>query len=82
MPILSQLRACRLLIPGILLLWPESARPWYVVGCHGTRSVTVMNTISVLLLGGHTLTSPKGGGPCLLGTLDYGVAGHLAFRLT
>ena len=34
------------------------------------------------LLGGHALTSPKGGGPCSLGTLHYGVVGHLAFRLT
>ena len=24
----------------------------------------------------------EGGRPCLLGTLDYGVVGHLAFRLT
>ena len=31
------------------------------------------------LLGGHILTSPKGGGPCLLGTLHYRVVGHLAF---
>ena len=46
-----------------------------------TRSVTVMNTISTFM-GGHALTSPKGGRPCPLGTLNYGVVGHLAFRLT
>ena len=47
-----------------------------------SQSVSVMNTISLLLLGGHALTSPEGGGPCSLGTFNYRVAGHLAFRLT
>ena len=41
-------------------------------------SVMVMNTISTLM-GGHTLASPKGGGPCSLGTFNYGVTSHLAF---
>ena len=82
MPILSWLWACRPVIPGILLLRPELVQPWYAVGRHGARSITVMNTISLLLLGGHALTSPEGGGPCSLGTFDYGVVGHLAFRLT
>ena len=31
------------------------------------------------LLGRHALTSPEGGGPCLLSTFDYRVVGHLAF---
>ena len=44
-------------------------------------SVTVMNTISTLM-GGYALASPKGGGPCSLSTFNYGVASHLAFRLT
>ena len=44
-------------------------------------SVTVMNTIFTLM-GGHTLASPKGGGPCSLGTFNYGVVSHLAFQLT
>ena len=73
MPILSWLWACGLVIPGILSLQPELVRPWYAAGCHGTRSITVMNTISLLLLGGHALTSPEGGGPCSLSTFDYGV---------
>ena len=30
--------------------------------------------------GGHTLTSPKGGGPCSLGTLNYVVVVHLAYQ--
>ena len=81
-PILSRLRACGPVIPGILSLWLELVQPWYAAGRHGTRSVTVMNTISLLLLDGHALTSSKGGGPCSLGTFDYGVVGHLAFRLT
>ena len=76
---MSWLRACGPVIPSILLLWPEVVWPWYMAGHHGTRSVTVMNTISLLLLGGHAITSPEGGGPCLLGTFDYGVVGHLAF---
>ena len=71
MPILSWLRACGLVIPGILLLQLELVRLWYAVGRHGTLSATVMNTISLLLLGGHALTSLEGGGPCLLGTFDY-----------
>ena len=41
-------------------------------------SVTVMNTISTLM-GGHALASLKGGGPCSLGTFNYGVVSHLAF---
>ena len=36
----------------------------------------------LLLLGGHAPASPEGGGPCLLSTFNYWVAGHLAFRLT
>ena len=44
-------------------------------------SVMVMNTISTLM-GGHALASPKGGGPCSLGTFNYGVTSHLAFQLT
>ena len=44
-------------------------------------SITVMNTISTLM-GGHALASPKGGKPCSLGTFNYGVVSHLAFRLT
>ena len=79
---LSQLRDCGPVIPGILSLQPELVQLWYAVGCHSTWSIMVMNTISLLLLGGHALTSPKGGRPCLLGTFDYGVVGHLAFQLT
>ena len=76
---MSQLRACRPVIPGILSLWLELVWLWYAVGRHGSQFVTVMNTISLLLLGRHTLTSLEGGGPCSLGTFDYGVVGHLAF---
>ena len=79
---MSRLRACGLVIPSILSLQPKLVWLWYAVGRHGTRSVTVMNTISLLLLGGHALTSLESGGPCSLGTFDYGVVGHLAFRLT
>ena len=44
-------------------------------------SVTVMNTISTSM-GRHAQASLKGGGPCSLGTFNYGVESHLAFRLT
>ena len=80
-PILSWLQACGPVIPGILSLWPELVQLWCAAGHHGTWSVTVMNTISLLLLGGHALTSPEGGGPCSLGTFDCRVVGHLAFQL-
>ena len=46
-----------------------------------TQSIMVMSTISTFM-GGHTLTSLEGGRPCPLGTSNYGVVGHLAFRLT
>ena len=36
---------------------------------------------SLLLLGGHALTSLEGGGPCSLSTLNYRAACHLALRL-
>ena len=36
----------------------------------------------LLLLGRHAPASPEGGRPCSLGTFNYWVAGHLAFRLT
>ena len=45
-----------------------------------TRPVMLMNTISIWM-GGQALTSPKGGSSCSLGTLNYGVVGHLAFRI-
>ena len=32
--------------------------------------------------GGHALISPKGGRPCSLSTLNYGVVRHLAYRIT
>ena len=44
-------------------------------------SIMVMNTISTLM-GRHALASPKGGRPCSLSTLNYGVASHLVFQLT
>ena len=46
---MSRLRACGPVIPGILLLRPELVRLWYAAGRHGTRSITVMNTISLLV---------------------------------
>ena len=56
--------------------------PAVVLGGSSWHSITVMNTISLLMLGGHALTSPEGGRPCSLSTFHYGVVGHLAFRLT
>ena len=76
---MSRLRACGPVIPGILSLRLELVRLRYAAGRHGAWSITVMNTISLLMLGGHALTSPKGSRPCLLGTFNYGVVDHLAF---
>ena len=33
-------------------------------------------------MGGHARASPKGGRSCSLGTLNYLIVSHLAFRLT
>ena len=71
---MSQLQAGRPVIPG-----SDRCTRWVVMATQS--SVMVMNTISTLM-GGHTLASPKGGGPCSLGTFNYRVASHLAFRLT
>ena len=80
MPILSQLRAGGLVIPGFtfVLAGVGSDRCTHRVIMATQFSITVMNTISTLK-GRHALASPKGGGPCSLGTFNYGVVSHLAF---
>ena len=77
---MSWLRACGPVIPGILFV-TAGVGPAVVRGRLLRLSVHYGNEY-YFLLGGHTLTSPKGGGSCSLGTLHYGVVGHLAFRLT
>ena len=67
---------------GILSLRPESVRPCYASGRYGDSVRHGDEYYFLLLLGGHALTSPEGSRPCLLGTFNYGVAGHLAFQLT
>ena len=65
---------CRLVIPISTFVWARIATglcTHRVVSA--TQSGRLQNTISTL--GRHTLTSQKGGGPCSLGTLNYGVAG-------
>ena len=52
----------------------------YVPGRYGD-SVCYGDEYYFCFMGGHALTSPKGGRPCPLGTFNYGVVGHLAFRL-
>ena len=53
----------------------------YASGHYG-NSVRYSDEYYFYFMGGYALTSLKGGGPCPLGTLNYGVVGHLAFRLT
>ena len=50
----------------------------YASGQYGD-SVCYSDEYYFYFMGRHTLTSPKGGGPCPLGTLNYEVVGHLAF---
>ena len=76
----SWLRACGPVIPGVPGVMTGVSLVQYASGCMATRSITVMNTISTFGRT-HALTSPKGGGPCSLGTCYYWVASHLAFRL-
>ena len=78
----SRLRACGPVIPGILSLQPESVQLRYVSGHYGDSVRYGDEYYFLLLLGRRALTSQEGGRPCLLGTFNYGVAGHLAFRLT
>ena len=69
---------CRPVIPVItFVLAGDIYRPVYALGRYGD-SVRDGYRILFILGGRHTLTSPKGGGPCPLGTLNYKVAGHLA----
>ena len=69
-------------IPVSTFMWAGVSNwPVYMFGHYGD-SVWDGYRILLLIEGGHALTSPKGGGPCSLGTLNYGVAGHLAYRLT
>ena len=53
----------------------------YALG-HDGDSVKDGYRILLLVRGRHALMSPKGGRPCPLSTLNYGIAGHLAYRLT
>ena len=79
MPILSWLRACGPVIPGIpRLAGVDPAR--YVSGRYGNQ-VRYGDGILFLFGRAHALATPKGGGPCPLGTLYYLVVGHLDSRL-
>ena len=48
---------------------------------HYGHSVHYSDGILFTVMGGHALTSLKGGGPYSLGTFDHGVVGHLAFPI-
>ena len=75
---MSQLRAGGPVIPCLLSCWPESV---YASGRYG-HLVHYGDEYYFYFMGGHTLTSLKGGRPCPLSTFNYGVVGHLAFQLT
>ena len=70
---------CGPLIPISTYVQEQNPIPgqWGTWGQSATLSGMVQNTN--LLKGGHALTSPKGGGPCPLSTLDHMVVGHLVF---
>ena len=71
---------CRPVIPVItFVLAGDIHRPVYALGRYG-NSVWDGYRILFILGGGHALTSPKGDGPCPLGTLNYEVVGHLAYQ--
>ena len=60
------------------MLTGDDHRSGYVLGRYGD---SVRDDYRILFTwGGHALTSPKGGRPCSLGTLNHVVAGHLAYR--
>ena len=73
-------------------LWASNTRIYFRVSrCQSPACVHVgslqqlgpgwfQNTIYTW--GGHALTSLKGGSPCSLSTLNYGVVGHLAYQVT
>ena len=54
----------------------------YASGRYGNPVFCYSDEYYFTLMRGHALASPKGDGPCSLGTFNYGVASHLAFRLT
>ena len=78
---MSQLRAGGPVYPVYFCAGRSQIRPVYVSGRYGDL-VHYGDEYYFYFMGGHALTSPKGGRPCPLGTLNYGVVGHLAFQLT
>ena len=75
MPILSRLQAWGPVIPGIPQ-WAGMNLARYASGHYGDR-VHYGDGILFLFGWAHALATPKGGGPCPLGTLYYLVVGHL-----
>ena len=70
---------CGPVIPLITFVLTSDVHwPVYTLGHYG-NSVWDGYRILFILGGGRTLTSPKGGRPCPLSTLNYEVAGHLAY---
>ena len=71
---------CGPVIPVITFVLASDVHwPVYALGCY-SDSVKDGYRILFILGGGHALTSPKGGGPWPLGTLNYKVTGHLAYQ--
>ena len=79
-PILSRLRACRPVIPGIpRLAEVDPAR--YASGHYGDQVRYGDGILFLFFWQAHALATLKGGGSCPLGTLYYMVVGHLNSRL-
>ena len=79
---MSQLRAGGPVIPGGISVWPESNPSEAHTGPLRQPSFCYGDEYYFYFMGGHALASPKSGRSCSLGTFNYAVAGHLAFRLT
>ena len=62
-------------------VWPESIRLGTRRVVTATRSIYGDGILFLFVGQAHALATPKGGGPCPLGTLYYLVVGHLDSRL-
>ena len=77
----SRLRACWSVIPDYSFVMAGIGPALVRIGRYSESVCYSDEYYSLLLLGGHAVTSPEGGEHCSLSTFNYGVASHLAFQL-
>ena len=70
MPILAQLRAGGLVIPGLTSSGQGQTRSEHMPGCYG-NPVYYGDEYYSYFMGRHARASLKGGRPCSLGTRNY-----------